>query len=88
MDCKVALRQLGVTFSGAKTGKEALVRLRALAQDARSSNTPVRQKVAMVLTDLEMPEVDGFILTRSIKEDDTAQSCSCGHPFFASGLGQ
>lgn len=29
----------------------------------------MREKVAMVLADLEMPEMDGFTLTRQIKED-------------------
>jgi two-component system, chemotaxis family, chemotaxis protein CheV len=64
------LTQLGVSFIGARTGKEALARLKALAQEARSSNTPMRQKVAMAVTDLEMPEMAGFTWTRSIKEDD------------------
>jgi len=68
------LRRLGVSFIGTKTGKEALTRLKALAQEARSSNTPLRQKVSMVLTDLEMPEMDGFTLTRSIKEDDSLKA--------------
>ena len=68
------LTRLGLSFIGTKTGKEALARLKALAQEARNSNTPLRQKVAMVLTDLEMPEMDGFTLTRSIKEDDTLKS--------------
>ena len=31
---------------------------------------PIGQKIAMVLTDLEMPEMDGFTLTRRIKGDD------------------
>ena len=29
----------------------------------------VKDKVALVLTDLEMPEMDGFTLTRNIKQD-------------------
>jgi two-component system chemotaxis response regulator CheV len=29
----------------------------------------VRDKVALVLTDLEMPVMDGFTLTRNIKQD-------------------
>ena len=48
--------------------------MKAMAQEARSSNTPIRKKIAMVLTDLEMPEMDGFTLTRSIKEDDTLKA--------------
>ena len=29
----------------------------------------IHDKVALVLTDLEMPEMDGFTLTRNIKQD-------------------
>ena len=29
----------------------------------------IKDKVALVLTDLEMPEMDGFTLTRNIKQD-------------------
>jgi two-component system chemotaxis response regulator CheV len=35
---------------------------------------PLTQKVALVLTDLEMPEMDGFSLTRKVKEDDFLRS--------------
>jgi two-component system chemotaxis response regulator CheV len=30
---------------------------------------PITDKIALVLTDLEMPEMDGFTLTRKIKSD-------------------
>jgi two-component system chemotaxis response regulator CheV len=55
---------------GAKTGREAWDQLKAMAQDARSAGLPISRKVAMLLTDLEMPEMDGFTLTRQLKEDD------------------
>lgn len=64
------LRGLGLAFIGTKTGKEAYERLLQLAQDAKISGVPLRDKVAMVLTDLEMPEMDGFTLTRRIKENE------------------
>ena len=76
-DSSVARRQIETVlgrfklpFTSAKTGKEAWDHLRRLAQEARSAGTPIGQKVAMVLTDLEMPEMDGFTLTRQLKEDD------------------
>jgi two-component system chemotaxis response regulator CheV len=76
-DSTVARRQIeavltrcNLPFRGAKTGKEAWECLKNLAQEARAAGTPVRRKVAMVLTDLEMPEMDGFTLTRQMKEDD------------------
>ena len=65
------LRGLGLPFIGTKTGKEAWDRLQQLAHDAKAAGIPLRDKVAMVLTDLEMPEMDGFTLTRRIKEHET-----------------
>ncbi len=70
MQIENVLTRLGLPFVCAKTGKEAWVRLRELAQEARNAGIPIRDKVAMVLTDLEMPEMDGFTLTRNIKQDD------------------
>ena len=67
---ETVLSHLGVSFLSTKTGKEAWTRLRSLAQEARAAGVPLRQKVAMVLTDLEMPEMDGFTLTRQMKEDE------------------
>jgi len=69
-----ALSALGLPFIGTKTGKEAWERLHTFAQEAKAANIPIRQKVAMVLTDLEMPEMDGFTLTRKIKENETLRA--------------
>ncbi|MFP5236746.1 MAG: chemotaxis protein [Acidobacteriota bacterium] len=71
---ETVLTKLGVPFIGTKTGKEAWERLKAFTQEARLAGIPLRQKVAMVLTDLEMPEMDGFTLTRQMKEDDAMKS--------------
>ncbi|MHB1203183.1 MAG: chemotaxis protein [Acidithiobacillus sp.] len=69
-----ALTKLGLPFIGTKSGKEAWERLQTLAQEARAAGIPIRQKVALVLTDLEMPEMDGFTLTRQIKENETLKA--------------
>jgi two-component system chemotaxis response regulator CheV len=50
-----------------KTGKECWEQLNAMAASAESQGKSVYDKVAAVLTDLEMPEMDGFTLTRKIK---------------------
>ena len=71
---ETVLTRLGVNFIGTKTGQEAWDRLKALAHEARTAGTPIREKVAMVLTDLEMPEMDGFTLTRQMKEDDALRT--------------
>ena len=64
------LAAMGVPYIMTKTGKEALERLRALAHDAQVEGKPITDKVAVVLSDLEMPEMDGFTLTRQIKQDE------------------
>ena len=63
------LTALGAPFILTHTGKEAWERLQALAAQAQTEGKKVSDKVAMVLTDLEMPEMDGFTLTRNIKSD-------------------
>ena len=71
---ETVLTRFKLPFTRAKTGKEAWDHLKRLAQEARSTGTPIGQKVALVLTDLEMPEMDGFTLTRQLKEDDLLQA--------------
>jgi len=63
------LNSMGVPFIMTKTGQEAWERLKALAAEAELQGKTIKDKVAMVLTDLEMPEMDGFTLTRNIKQD-------------------
>ncbi|OIN92537.1 MAG: chemotaxis protein CheV [Comamonadaceae bacterium CG1_02_60_18] len=63
------LKSMDVPFIMTKTGQEAWDRLKALAAEAESQGKTIKDKVAMVLTDLEMPEMDGFTLTRNIKQD-------------------
>ncbi len=62
------LRALGAAFEMTKSGKEAWTRLHAIADAAEAEGLLVQDKVALVLTDLEMPEMDGFTLTRNIKQ--------------------
>lgn len=56
-------------FIMTKSGKEAWDRLESIASAAQAEGKTVYDKVALVLTDLEMPEMDGFTLTRKIKQD-------------------
>lgn len=65
-----ALQAMGAHYIMTKTGKEAWERLETMAHDAQVENKPLRDKVCLVLTDLEMPEMDGFSLTRKIKKDE------------------
>ncbi|GAB3543338.1 chemotaxis protein [Noviherbaspirillum agri] len=64
------LKDMGAPFVMTKSGKEAWERLHAIAMAAEAEGKTVRDKIALVLTDLEMPEMDGFTLTRNIKASD------------------
>lgn len=63
------LSAMGLPYLMTKTGQEAWDQLQALAVKAQAEGKDISDKVALVLTDLEMPEMDGFTLTRNIKQD-------------------
>lgn len=63
------LEAMGLPFVMTKSGKEAWEQLGNIANAAESEGKTVYDKVALVLTDLEMPEMDGFTLTRNIKKN-------------------
>jgi two-component system chemotaxis response regulator CheV len=63
------LKAMEVSYIMTKSGQEAWDRLKDMAAEAESQGKTIRDKVALVLTDLEMPEMDGFTLTRNIKQD-------------------
>jgi two-component system, chemotaxis family, chemotaxis protein CheV len=65
-----SLIALGAEYIIAKTGQEAWDTLNRIAREAQEEGVRARDKIALVLTDLEMPEMDGFMLTRLIKADD------------------
>jgi two-component system chemotaxis response regulator CheV len=62
------LDAVGLPFIMTKTGKEAWEQLHSIADLAEGEGKSIYDKVALVLTDLEMPEMDGFTLTRCIKK--------------------
>lgn len=63
-----SLRKMGLPHEIVKTGKEAWDRLRVIAETAQREGKSIHDKVSLVITDLEMPEMDGFTLTRQIKQ--------------------
>ena len=63
------LEALGMPFIMTKSGKEAWDQLNAIAASAEAEGKTVYDKVALLLTDLEMPEMDGFTLTRTVKKN-------------------
>jgi len=68
------LEAMGAPFVMTKSGQEAWDTLQNIARDAAREGKTVRDKIALVLTDLEMPEMDGFTLTRKIKTEPAFQS--------------
>jgi two-component system chemotaxis response regulator CheV len=63
------LDAMGLPFVMTKSGKECWDQLNHIAAAAEAEGKTVHDKVALVLTDLEMPEMDGFTLTRNIKQN-------------------
>jgi two-component system, chemotaxis family, chemotaxis protein CheV len=62
-----SLTAMGVPFVMTKTGQEAWDVLENVVMRTKKEGTEVSDHIALVLTDLEMPEMDGFTLTRRIK---------------------
>jgi len=63
------LDALGVKYISAVNGRAAWDELRKLANYAESQGKKPKDLIYLVLTDVEMPEMDGYILTKSIKTD-------------------
>lgn len=63
---KRCVEQVGVTTTVLNDGKQALDHLRALADAGEN----VGRKYLMMISDIEMPEMDGYTLTATLNEDD------------------
>ena len=63
------LDHMGFTHVNANNGLEAWNKLNEIAQRAANNDKPVSDYIQLILTDVEMPEMDGFVLTRKIKAD-------------------
>jgi two-component system chemotaxis response regulator CheV len=63
------LQQMGIESEFAVNGREAWERLDIMASLAAVSGKPLSERLPIVITDIEMPEMDGFKLTRMIKQD-------------------
>jgi two-component system chemotaxis response regulator CheV len=64
------LDHLGFTHVSAQNGVEAWQKLSEIADRAESHGRPVSDYIQLILTDVEMPEMDGFVLTKKIKNDE------------------
>jgi two-component system chemotaxis response regulator CheV len=63
------LEAMGVKYVAAINGLEAWLELEKMAAYAQASGQEVADLISLVLTDIEMPEMDGYILTKKIKSD-------------------
>lgn len=63
------LDKMGVKYIQATNGHEAWERLRAMADVAQSTGANLHDQFQVILTDAEMPEMDGYVLTQHIKAD-------------------
>ncbi|HPU79648.1 chemotaxis protein [Accumulibacter sp.] len=63
------LEAMGVRYVAAINGLEAWDELEKMAAYAQASGQEVTSLISLVLTDIEMPEMDGYILTKKIKSD-------------------
>lgn len=63
------LDQLGISHLSARNGIEAWERLQEIATRAEALGKPVSEFINIILTDVEMPEMDGYVLTKHIKSD-------------------
>jgi two-component system chemotaxis response regulator CheV len=63
------LDKMGVKHRHAMNGNEAWQRLSGLAAHAQLTGRGLREELNLVMVDAEMPEMDGYVLTKHIKND-------------------
>lgn len=63
------LAALGIKGISATNGRQGWDELQKIAAYAEAAHRPVSDMVQLILTDVEMPEMDGYILTKNIKSD-------------------
>lgn len=75
-DSSIARKQIEKTLAamdvrhiGTNNGRQAWEELQRIAQCAADCGKPVSELVQLILTDVEMPEMDGYMLTRRVKKD-------------------
>ncbi|MFT5807526.1 MAG: two-component system chemotaxis response regulator CheV [Moritella dasanensis] len=66
---KKAVSDLGFKIVLAKDGRDGLNQLREMA-----ANGPICDQVALMISDIEMPEMDGYTLTAEVRNDKSLNS--------------
>lgn len=65
----MVLDKLGAKHVQANDGLEAWEKLQNMANRAGPEGKPMRDHIQLILVDAEMPEMDGYVLTKNIKSD-------------------
>ncbi len=63
------LQKMGIKYISAKNGDDAWEKLQELATRAESMGIPTKDYLKLILTDVEMPGMDGYVLTKKVKSD-------------------
>lgn len=63
------LEKLNVRHKHATNGMEAWTRLQGIAAHTTQIGRNIRDEIRLILVDAEMPEMDGYVLTKNIKSD-------------------
>ena len=63
------LDNMGMKYIQANDGLEAWDKLVNMAKRAAAEQSSLKNQIQLILVDAEMPELDGYVLTRNIKSD-------------------
>jgi len=63
------LQKMDINYVSAKNGDDAWEKLQELAMRAESMGVETKDYLKLILTDVEMPGMDGYVLTKKIKSD-------------------
>ena len=70
---KDTLTKAGYSVTTAANGREAWDYLQDLKAQTQAEGIPITEKLHVVISDIEMPEVDGHTLTKNIRADTVLQ---------------
>lgn len=63
------LDKMGIKHIAANNGREGWERLKTMADAAQNTGVDLKDQIQVILTDAEMPEMDGYVLTQHVKAD-------------------
>ena len=63
------LQKMDIKYVSAKNGEDAWEKLQEIATRAESMEIETKEYLKLILTDVEMPGMDGYVLTKKIKAD-------------------